>query len=328
MLTSEKPTFPQRTTPYGAPDAAAGLPDLPGHTGAAPQMAPPMQQQMWGAGMMGIQPGITQGERTVVGGIAFDNVTMADAVTRIGMMVQKADHPCMVCTGNLDHLVMLQQDAEFRAIYAESELVLADGMPVVWLSRLAHWRQAAVPALRERVAGSDLFWELGRASALMGLRLFFLGGAPGAAERAAEVMQQRYPGAEICGIYCPPFDTFETPEEQERIRVRIREAQPDILLVGFGAPKQEKWIAANRYRLGVPVSIGVGGSFDMAAGVFKRAPKWIQRLGMEWLYRMAQDPGRLGKRYLGRDLPYLFTLLFQTLRGNSGGKPATGHPAS
>lgn len=252
-------------------------------------------------------------ERAVIGGVAFDDVTMAEAVTRIGLMIQKSDRPCVVCTGNLDHLVMLQKDAQFRTIYDQAELVLADGMPVVWLSRLAHARNRRTPALRERVAGSDLFWELGRASALMGIRLYFLGGAPGAAEKAREVLEERYPGVEVCGTYCPPFERFDDPEEQQHIRTLIREAQPDVLLVGFGAPKQEKWIAANRQALGVPVSIGVGGSFDMAAGVFKRAPKRMQRLGLEWLYRMFQDPGRLCRRYLGRDLPYLLVLLGRTL---------------
>ncbi len=248
-------------------------------------------------------------EAVTIGGIAFHNVTMAEAVARIVLCVQKADHPCHVCTGNLDHLAMIDQDPEFRAIYEGAELVLADGMPVIWLS---HLTRGARP-LRERVAGSDLLWELGRISAMHGLRLFFLGGAPGSAELAAEAVCNRYPGAQICGRYCPPFDNFGSEAEQRHIEEIVRAAAPDILLVGLGAPKQEKWIAAHKQRLGVPVSIGVGGSFEMAAGIFRRAPRWVQQIGMEWLYRLLQDPQRLWRRYLCRDLPFLIRLLSQLL---------------
>jgi N-acetylglucosaminyldiphosphoundecaprenol N-acetyl-beta-D-mannosaminyltransferase len=242
---------------------------------------------------------------------------MAEAVAHILEIVRHADRPAYVCTGNLDHLALLQHDAEFKRVYEGASLVLADGMPVLWLSRLG-MRQRNGLRLRERVAGSDLFWELGRASAEAGLRLFFLGGAPGAADAAATALQNRYPGARVCNTYCPPKETFDSPEEQERIFSLVRAAAPDVLLVGFGAPKQEKWIAANRGRLSVPVSIGVGGSFDLAAGFYQRAPEWMQRSGLEWAYRLIQDPGRLARRYLGRDLPCLIRLAAQAVTDRSG----------
>jgi N-acetylglucosaminyldiphosphoundecaprenol N-acetyl-beta-D-mannosaminyltransferase len=122
----------------------------------------------------------------------------------------------------------------------------------------------------------------------------------------------RYPGAKIVGTYCPPFETFDTEAEQRRIREVVRSANPDILLVAFGAPKQEKWIAANKDLLGVPVSIGVGGSFEMAAGMLKRAPKWVQKAGLEWFYRFAQQPKRLFQRYFVDDLPYLLGAAVRT----------------
>ena len=236
---------------------------------------------------------------------------MEEAVAQIVQMAQKTGKPRYVCTGNLDHLVTLEHDAEFRAIYQESDLTLADGKPVVWLSRLAATPDC--PPLKERVTGSDLFWELARASEKTGLRLFFLGGAPCAADLAKEAVLRRYPAAQICGTYCPPFETFSTEEEQERIREIVRAAQPDILLVGFGAPKQEKWIAANKDLLSVPVSIGVGGTFEMAGGVVKRAPDWMQECGMEWAYRFLQEPTRLWHRYFVRDLPFLLKLVVRTL---------------
>jgi N-acetylglucosaminyldiphosphoundecaprenol N-acetyl-beta-D-mannosaminyltransferase len=248
--------------------------------------------------------------------ITFSNVTMAETVAIITQMVQKGSSPQHICTGNLDHLYLLQGDAEFRNAYDTASLVLADGMPVVWLSRLQHKESQA--QLRERVAGSDLFWELARVSQATGLRLFFLGGKLGAADSARQEVLRRFPGAQIVGHYCPPFETFETEAEQERIHELIRAADPDVLLVGLGAPKQEKWIVANKARLGVPVSIGVGGTFEMASGQVKRAPRWLQRVGLEWAYRLVQDPRRLYRRYLCNDLPFLFRLMAQA----NGATPA------
>ncbi len=249
--------------------------------------------------------------KTFIAEVAFHNVTMAEAVTQIVQMAQKTGKPRYVCTGNLDHLVTLAHDAEFRAVYQGSDLTLADGKPVVWLSHLA--ATASRPALKERVTGSDLFWELARASEMTGLRLFFLGGSPCAAELARDAVLKKYPAAQICGVYCPPFETFSSEEEQENIRAAVCAAQPDILLVGFGAPKQEKWIAANKERLSVPVSIGVGGSFEMAGGVVKRAPLWMQQAGLEWAYRFAQEPTRLWHRYFVRDLRFLVMLALRTV---------------
>ncbi len=225
-----------------------------------------------------------------VANVAFHNVTMEEAVGQIVQMAQKTGKPRYVCTGNLDHLVTLDRDPEFRSIYERADLTLADGIPVVMLSKLA--ATADRPQLKQRVTGSDLFWELARASEATGLRLFFLGGAPCAADKAKEAVLCRYPAAQICGTYCPPKEKFSDEDEQQRIREIILAAQPDILLVGFGAPKQEKWIATNKDLLSVPVSIGVGGSFEMAGGVVKRAPKLMQEWGLEWAYRFLQEPTR------------------------------------
>lgn len=240
--------------------------------------------------------------RVNVDELKFDKVTMKEAVRRIVRMAKRHDRARYVCTGNLDHLVIAERDPEFRAAYKKADLVVADGAPVVWLSRIAP--RAAGGPLPERVAGSDLFWELARASGEQNLRLFFLGGVPGSAAKAAEIVEQRHRGARVAGTYCPPFEAFDTPEEQARIRRIVRRAAPDVLLVALGAPKQEKWIMANKDLLGVPVSIGVGGSFEMAAGVRTRAPMWLQKLGLEWLYRFAQEPKRLFRRYFVEDLPY------------------------
>jgi hypothetical protein len=246
-----------------------------------------------------------------VGDVPFSRVTMQETTSLILLMIQKSNVPHHVVTGNLDHLYRLQSDPEFKCSYEAASLVLADGMPIVWLSKIL--RLSGSDELTERVAGSDLFWELGRVSQSHGIRIFLLGGVEGAADGAKEALEKAYPGCDICGTYCPPFETFNTQEEQDEILRRVRAASPDVLLVAFGAPKQEKWIQANKHRLGVPVSIGVGGSFEMACGIARRAPKIYQQLGLEWAYRLMQDPARLYDRYVRHDLPFLATLLIKTV---------------
>lgn len=271
-------------------------------------------------GSMAMTTMVSASDRVNVAGIGFDRVTMEDATARICAMARRRDRARYVCTGNLDHLYLAGKDADFRSAYQEADLVVADGAPVVWLSRMA--RAAGEAALPERVAGSDLFWELAKASSKEKLRLFFLGGAPGSAVRAAIAAEERHPGTFIVGTYCPPFETFDTEEEQKRIVGIVRAARPDILLVGLGAPKQEKWIAKMKDALGVPVSIGVGGSFEMAAGIKKRAPIAIQKMGLEWLYRFAQEPRRLFQRYFVQDLPTFASLAASAARSRLLG-PAT-----
>lgn len=249
--------------------------------------------------------GATPAEEMIpIGDIVFDNVTMDEAVRRILEMARKTDKPRYVCTANLDHLAISEHDDEFRDVYRRADLVLADGMPVVWLSQ-----PHIMGRLQERVAGSDLFWELSKASAKTGLRLFLLGGLPGSADRAAEALRTSYPGVQICGTDCPSFENWATDAEQQRILETIHAAKPDILFVGLGAPKQEKWIAKRRLDLNVPVSIGVGGSFEMASGSVRRAPVWMQKSGLEWAYRLAQEPKRLWDRYMRRDVPYLIGMV-------------------
>jgi N-acetylglucosaminyldiphosphoundecaprenol N-acetyl-beta-D-mannosaminyltransferase len=251
--------------------------------------------------------------RVEIDGLLFDDVTMDEATQRIVELAKLRDKPRYVCTGNLDHLALAAQDEEFRRAYENADFVVADGAPVVWLAKLG-----GTP-LKERVAGSDLFWTLGKASAESGITLFFLGGAPGAAEKAKAELEKRHPGAKVAGMYCPPFETFNTAEEQERIASEVKKANPDVLLVAFGAPKQEKWIAKNKDKLGVPIAIGVGGSFEMAAGMLQRAPVWMQRVGLEWFYRFAQEPRRLYQRYIVRDIPHLGKAAVRTVRRRSRG---------
>ncbi|HYW06778.1 MAG TPA: WecB/TagA/CpsF family glycosyltransferase, partial [Longimicrobium sp.] len=199
--------------------------------------------------------------------------------------------PVHVVTPNAQHIVLIQESPHFRGIYETAWLVVADGMSLVWASRLLG------DPLPERVGGVDLFEGVCAAAAPLGLRIFLLGGRPGAADAAARILRDRYPGLVIAGTHCPPLGFETDPVLSERAVSSVRDAAPDILFVALGAPKQEFWIDDHALGLGVPVSAGVGGAFELVAGIVRRAPKWMQRSGMEWVFRMGQEPRRLWKRY-------------------------------
>jgi N-acetylglucosaminyldiphosphoundecaprenol N-acetyl-beta-D-mannosaminyltransferase len=223
-------------------------------------------------------------------GVPFDNVTTQETITLVERMVASRQ-PHYLVTANVDFLVQALHDVELRRILFEAHLVLCDGTPLVWASR---WLGNPLP---ERVAGSDLVPLLIRIAAERGYRLFFLGGAPETTLQAVERLQVLYPSLAVAGHYSPPFSTL-LDMDHDQIRRRIQTARPDLLLVSFGCPKQEKWIAMHYRSLGVPVCIGVGGTIDFLAGRLARAPRWMQQTGTEWVFRLAQEPRRLLKRYL------------------------------
>lgn len=242
--------------------------------------------------------------RVELAGARIDDVTMAEAIERIEDLVARR-RPEYVVTPNVDHLVKLADDAQFRAVYEQAALVLADGMPLLWASRLL-----GTP-LREKVSGSDLFVAFAEVAARRRYRLFFLGGREGAAARAAEVLAARHAGLEVCGVEAPPLGFDQDPAANRRVLEQVRAARPDVLFVGLGAPKQEKWIHRWRHDLGVPVSIGVGVSFEFVAGMVRRAPRWMQRAGLEWAWRLLMEPTRLWRRYLVDDPRFLLLLARQ-----------------
>ena len=242
-------------------------------------------------------------------GIPFDPVTTGETIQRIEAMIASG-RPHYLVTANVDFLVQAQTDIELRRILLDADLVLCDGTPVVWASKLFG------NPLPERVAGSDLVPDLIRLAAQKGYRLFFLGAAPETASKAISRVRAQHPDLIIAGHYSPPYHQLLEMDHLE-IRKRILEARADILLVCFGCPKQEKWIAMHYRELGVPVAAGVGGTIDFLAGQLKRAPGWMQRIGAEWAYRLIQEPRRLFRRY-ARDLgAFSFGIGVQwcTLRG-------------
>ncbi|HEV2209041.1 MAG TPA: WecB/TagA/CpsF family glycosyltransferase [Verrucomicrobiae bacterium] len=243
-------------------------------------------------------------------GVAFDNLTMAEALTRIESMIASR-RPHYVVTANVDFIVQARTDVELRRIFLEAHLVLCDGTPVLWASRLLG------NPLPERVAGADLVPLLIKAAAKKKYRLFFLGATPASAQAATARLQAQFPEVVIAGSYSPPFRKLLEMDHQE-IKRRIVESRPDVLLVAFGCPKQEKWMAMHYRELGVPVAVGVGATIDFLAGQVRRAPRWMQRTGLEWVFRLAQEPGRLFQRYakdlrtFGTDLCRQWWLLGRT----------------
>jgi len=249
------------------------------------------------------------GNRVDVVGVPIDAVDMTLAISRL-RDVMTGGRLFQVSTINLDFMVRAQSDPEVRRIFQRSDLNLADGAPVVWLGRLLG---ATLP---ERVAGADLVPALMAEAADAGARVFLLGGERGVAEKAARKLEQMNPGLVVAGFYEPPRASVEGMDSAE-IVARIREARADILLVAFGHPKQERWIDLNRAQLPVSVAIGVGCVFDLLAGRTRRAPAWMQAVGLEWAYRLAGDPRRLFGRYL-TDAAWLLPITLRALRARLG----------
>ena len=213
----------------------------------------------------------------------------------------------VVVTPNLDHLRRYCHDLSFGALIAEADLVIADGMPLVWASRLQ-----GTP-LPERVPGSNLISSLAAAAGERGRSVFLLGGDPGTAQGAAQALQQKYPSVRIAGTHFPPFGYQDNPREMSAIIQTLSDAKPDIVFVALGSPKQEKLIARLRPILPDAWWVGVGNSFSFLAGHVKRAPVWMQRIGMEWLHRLGQEPRRLFRRYLIVGIPFAASLLGRSM---------------
>lgn len=231
-----------------------------------------------------------EGAPVAILGVPIDHVTTAETIALIERMVASR-RPHYLVTANVDFLVQAVHDVELRRILFDAHLVLCDGTPLLWASR---WLGHPLP---ERVAGSDLVPLLVQTAALKGYRVFFLGGRPDAAEQAVKKLRARYPALEIAGHYSPPYGPLLELDHEE-IERRIRTANPDLLFVCFGCPKQEKWMAMHYRQLQVPVSIGVGGTIDFLAERLARAPLWMRRTGTEWIFRLLQEPKRLTGRYL------------------------------
>jgi N-acetylglucosaminyldiphosphoundecaprenol N-acetyl-beta-D-mannosaminyltransferase len=213
--------------------------------------------------------------------VRVDDATYDDLLACVDDFVA-AGRPHHIVTLNPEMLVAAYDDAAFRQVLHSAELNVADGAGLMLAARLLG------RPLRQRVTGSDGIYHLAAHCARRGYRLYLLGGAPGVAEAAAQRLVAANPGLEVAGTYAGS----PRVEDEEEIVARVRAAAPHLLLVAYGVPAEEKWIARNRHHLGVPAMIGVGGAFDFVAGLARRAPPWMRRLGLEWLHRLLRQPWR------------------------------------
>ena len=244
-------------------------------------------------------------ERATVLGLPVDRLGMSAALDVIAGFVREggAHH---VVTLDSSMCVQAQRDDQLRQIICSADLVTPDSAGVLWACR-----RAGTP-LRERVSGVEMVEAFCRLSSERGFSVYFLGGAPGIAEAAARRMGERYPGCRIVGSR----DGYFAPDDEPGVVADIRATRPDILCVAMGIPRQERWIARNREALGVPVMIGVGGTLDVLSGSVRRAPRWMQRLGLEWLWRLIRNPRKLPKVLM---LP---RFVLQVLRSSRDARPA------
>jgi N-acetylglucosaminyldiphosphoundecaprenol N-acetyl-beta-D-mannosaminyltransferase len=245
-------------------------------------------------------------DRVALLGMGIDRLSRAEVATMLDRFVRDG-RAHQVVTVNLDFLSIGTRNSSFRRLVNEADLAVPDGQPLLWAARYLGG------SLRERVTGLDLIEMAVEHSIEHGSRLFFLGAAPGVAAGAADALRDRFGEFHLAGAYSPPFGVLDGHED-ERIRSLIRDARPDFLFVAFGCPKQDFWIR-DHMDLGVPVAVGVGGSFDLLSGRIRRAPRWAQRSGFEWAFRLYREPRRLAKRYLVDDVQVMGRLILSRFSG-------------
>lgn len=224
-------------------------------------------------------------------GVQVHRVNMEDSIKLFKKFISdNGKH--QICVPNVYTTILMQNDEELKKIHNSCSLAIPDGMPLVWVSKLYG------KPIPERISGSDLFQKFAEVAAQRGYKFFFLGATPETIKKMTMKMKEEYPSLKIVGIYSPPFMKEFSEEENQKMIEIINKTKPDVLWLGLTAPKQEKWIGRNLHLLEVSVAVGVGAAFDFIAGKVKRAPDWMQKIGLEWFYRLRQEPKRLWKRYL------------------------------
>jgi N-acetylglucosaminyldiphosphoundecaprenol N-acetyl-beta-D-mannosaminyltransferase len=245
--------------------------------------------------------------RIGVGHALIDNCSSEQVCASIIAHAQNRGKPAYVLTPNAQHIVLLEKERRLQEVYDHADLVIPDGISLLIAARL-YGR-----SLQERIAGVDIFKLLCGYAAEADLHVFLLGGRPGSAELAATALKRENPDLK-CSTYCPPLGFEQSATGLKQTEYAIAAAQPDILFVAFGAPKQEYWIYEHGLQLSVPVCIGVGGSFEIVGGVVPRAPLWAQKMGCEWLHRFCREPRRMWRRYLIGNLQFASIVLRQRIR--------------
>jgi len=245
--------------------------------------------------------------RVRIGSLEIDSISWEGALEKVGELINSR-RGGYALTPNVDHIVLAQQDEDFRRLYLGADLVVADGQPLIWASRLL-----GTP-LPEKISGSDFISRFAPLAMEREYKIFLLGGRPGAARQTAQLFGDKYPGIRIVGTSCPPLGFELSPESNREVIKAINAVSPDIVFIALGTPKQEKWIARYRREYAPAISFPVGAGFDFLSGQVRRAPAWMRRVGLEWFWRLCQEPRRLAGRYLARDFRFV-PIVFKQMRG-------------
>ena len=237
-------------------------------------------------------------------GVNLSNMTFEEMTMALDRCIASGKAGFYIVTPNVDHLCRIHRDADFRDAYEKASLAVVDGKPIVWATRLFG------RTIKEKLSGSDLVPKLSKFAAAKGYRVFYFGAAPGVAESAANKLKTQFPDLMVAGTYSPPMSFDSDPQANAEAIARIKNAGAQICFVAMGAPRQEIWMRNHARDCNAPVMIGIGAGLDFAAGRVKRAPRWMQYAGLEWLWRLCVEPRRLWRRYLVEDL-YFFRLLWR-----------------
>lgn len=257
----------------------------------------------------------TKMEKVELMGIRIDNVTMEETLSEIEQLI-KVKNNSYVITPNVNHVVKVQHDPEFKQVYDKADLVLVDGMPLVWAAKLLN------KPLKDKVSGSDLFPLLCGLCEQKGYSVFLLGGTTTEIIKdTVTKLQKDFPKIKIAGYESPVFGFEKNVAESKRIVSLIKESKADVLFIGVGAPKQEKWIFEHKNDYQAGVSLAIGAAFNFYLGYTKRAPKWMQKNGLEWLYRFLQEPRRLFRRVFIENSEFFILFMKEIF---AGGKKKSG----
>ena len=253
-------------------------------------------------------------------GVAISAINRPMALATIERWISARTRNYVTVTG-VHGVMESQHDPELMRIHNDAGMVTPDGMPMVWISRLRGFKQV------RRVYGPDLMLDVCQRSVQTGWKHFFYGGAEGVANLLAQKLQKRFPGLRVAGTFCPPFRPMTDQEDAELVD-RINAARADIVWVGLSTPKQEYWMARHVGRLEAPVLIGVGAAFDFNAGIKAQAPRWMQRIGLEWFFRLVSEPRRLWRRYLFNNTGFVLRLVASSFQGRSDRAESSGPPST
>lgn len=223
-------------------------------------------------------------------GIKIDNFSLDEALDRVDEIVL-AKKPGYYCGVNLNQVILYKENIRMKEIFDKADLLTVDGKPIIWISKLL-----GTP-FNQKISGPDFMLETCKLANRKGYKVFFLGGAAGVAEKAVLKIKKICPDLEVSGIYSPPFGFEKDPQELDKINEMLKRSKADLLYVGLGSPKQDFFIDDNKDTYQIPLSFSVGIAIDYIGGNIKRAPLWMQNLGLEWFYRFCQEPKRLFKRY-------------------------------